>query len=421
MRVLLVATNQADRYMNKMAVRPVPIGLAYIAAALSEEGHEIRVADLMFSVDGPVDVARAVQDFSPELIGLSIRNLDNQSFFDPVWHLPKIKAIVERIRSVTDVRIVCGGPAFSILPAECLSYLGADLGIAGDGAEAFATLAERLGKGEDYLEIPGLVYQDGGEVKVTEGGFSQDFRRSPRLDLLDMRRYDKAGFGVGVVTKLAQAYYPAGSGDRFNGSDWRIRPPEEVVGEVRSLGIEHGIKKVFFIDSGFNIPMDHGKELCRAIIGADLGIRWNSYLRVGDCDDELVGLMKESGCSLALIADSGSTRDGFEQTRALSAMCGRVGLPYTLAMTFGETGDTEAGMKDKVRFLEEVDPAFVSLRVGNRVLPGTRVAELAIEEGLIQSESDLIRPTFYVDPDVRDWIADYVRKISEGHPRWHLL
>ena len=102
-------------------------------------------------------------------------------------------------------------------------------------------------------------------------------------------------------------------------------------------------------------------------------------------------------------------------------MCGRVGWPNTLARTFGEPGDTEADVKNKVRFLEEIDPAFVSLRVGNRVLPGTKVAHLAIEEGLIQSESDLIRPTFYVESGVRDWIADYVRKISETHPRWHLL
>ena len=140
--------------MNTMAVRPAPIGLAYIAAALTDAGHEVSVADLMFSEDGPADAVKAVQDFSPELIGLSIRNLDNQSFFDPEWHLPGIKSIVERIRSVTDVWIVCGGPAFSILPAECMSYVGADLGIAGDGAEAFATLADRLNSGADYLDIP---------------------------------------------------------------------------------------------------------------------------------------------------------------------------------------------------------------------------------------------------------------------------
>ena len=49
MRILLVATNQTDRFMDRMVVRPVPIGLAYIAAAVDEDRHQMRVLDLMFS------------------------------------------------------------------------------------------------------------------------------------------------------------------------------------------------------------------------------------------------------------------------------------------------------------------------------------------------------------------------------------
>ena len=75
---------------------------------------------------------------------------------------------------------------------------------------------------------------------------------------------------MGVVTKLAQAYYPTpgntedngeASGSEpersfggFDGSDWRIRDPGEVVDEVRALNEDYGINKIFFIDSGFNIP-----------------------------------------------------------------------------------------------------------------------------------------------------------------------
>ena len=97
-----------------------------------------------------------------------------------------------------------------------------------------------------------------------------------------------------------------------------------------------------------------------------------------------------------------------------------VTTPVSSEMSDTSAAPARAGVKSKVRFLEEIAPAFVSLRVGNRVLPATEAAHLAVEEGLIQSESDLLRPTFYVDPSVRDWIADYVRNISETHPRWHL-
>ena len=84
MRILLVATNQTDRFMDRMVVCPVPIGLAYIAAAVDEDRHQMRVLDLMYSDDGPADVEASVKDFQPDLVGLSIRNLDNQSYFNPV-------------------------------------------------------------------------------------------------------------------------------------------------------------------------------------------------------------------------------------------------------------------------------------------------------------------------------------------------
>ena len=161
MRILLVATNQTDRFMDRMVVRPVPIGLAYIAAAVDEDRHQMRVLDLMFSDDGASDVEDAVRDFQPDLVGLSIRNLDNQSYFNPVWNLPSVKGIVNRIRESGDATILCGGPAFSILPAECLEYVGADLGIAGDAAEAFSTLVDRLESGDDYTDTPGVVYPAG--------------------------------------------------------------------------------------------------------------------------------------------------------------------------------------------------------------------------------------------------------------------
>ena len=90
MRILLVATNQTDRFMDRMVVRPVPIGLAYIAAAVDETRHQLRVLDLMFSEDGAVDVEDAVRGFRPDLVGLSIRNLDNQSYFNSVWNLPRV-------------------------------------------------------------------------------------------------------------------------------------------------------------------------------------------------------------------------------------------------------------------------------------------------------------------------------------------
>jgi len=45
----------------------------------------------------------------------------------------------------------------------------------------------------------------------------------------------------------------------------------------------------------------------------------------------------------------------------------------------------------------------------------------AIKEGLISDESELIRPTIYVEENVRDWIVDYMKEEAAKNPRWNLL
>lgn len=434
MKALLVATNQTDRFMDRMVVRPVPIGLAYLAAAIDETRHQLRTLDLMFADDAEAEVAAAVRDFQPDLIGLSIRNLDNQSYFNPVWNLPAVRALIRRIRAETAATVLIGGPAFSILPAECLDYVGADIGIAGDAAEAFATLIERLDARADYRDIPGIVYRADpapdadpnapADIIVSEGKFASAFHKPPRLDLLDMRAYNGSGFGVGVITKLAQAYYPT-PGASFDGSDWRIRPPDEVVGEIRALNSDFGINKIFFIDSGFNIPAQSAKALCAAVIDADLRIRWNSYIRpAADADAELIDLMKASGCSLALMAESGRggglLADRLAAQERLAELCRRADLPFTMNITFGEPSETADSVEQKLAFLKRIQPAFAVLRAGARVLPNTAVAQAALREGIIASESDLLRPTFYIAESVRAWLPDRLRAEAAAHPRWNL-
>ena len=423
MRILLVATNQTDRFMDRMVVRPVPIGLAYIAAAVDEDRHQMRVLDLMFSEDGVSDVEEAARDFRPDLVGLSIRNLDNQSYFNPVWNLPAVKDIVDRVRVTSSATILCGGPAFSILPAECLEYVGADVGIAGDAAEAFSTLVDRLESNDDYTDIPGVVYRKDGQIVVSQGSFTSDFHRAPRLDLLNMRKYNGSGFGVGVVTKLAQAYYPTSDGG-FDGTDWRIRDPDEVVEEIRNLNDDYGINKVFFIDSGFNIPVDHAKTLCRAIIDSGLKIRWNSYVRPGYGDEELAHLMKKSGCSLALLAESGRggghLADRLDQLGVMGHLLQEAGLPFSLNISFGEPGESQETVDQKFSLLRQVEPSLAVLRLGSRVLPNTPAAAKAVDAGMIESESDLIRPVFYISEEVRDWLPDRLKEEAASRPRWNL-
>ena len=82
--------------------------------------------------------------------------------------------------------------------------------------------------------------------------------------------------------------------------------------------------------------------------------------------------------------------------------------------------ETRESVDNKLDFLRSINPAMVSLRVGVSVMPGTEVAVVAMQEGLISDESELVKPTFYIADGVRDWIVDYLQEQVEQNPRWSL-
>ena len=92
MRILLIATNRQQRLMGRMNAQPAPIGLAYIAGHLDPNRHDVKLLDLMFSDDFLEETERTVREFQPDLVGISLRNLDNVSYVDPQWALPSTKA-----------------------------------------------------------------------------------------------------------------------------------------------------------------------------------------------------------------------------------------------------------------------------------------------------------------------------------------
>ena len=430
MRVLLIATNRHDRLMGRMDARPLPIGLAYVAGYLDPSRHATKVLDLMFADDYLAEVDAVVRDFKPDLVGLSLRNLDNGSYLDPQWALPVTKEVTERVRAASDAVIVCGGPAFSIFPGACFAYVEPDLGIAGDGGETFAMLADRLEASEGYRDLPGLVYREGGKIVYGGQPAASSFAKPPRLEDLDLARYRQAGFGIGVLTKLGDFWYPAtASAQAVEGMAWRvIRPVQDVVKEVQGMEQRLGLRKVFFIDNGFNIPLDHAKSLCRALIQADLKLHWNTVLAPHTCDGELVALMKQAGCALVLTGGRGvDSKDAtglaqrLEEVERVCRLCEEGDLHYTISQGFGEQGETRESVEEKLAFLRRLRPSLANLRVGVRVMPGTPQAALAMSEGTITDESELIRPVFYLAEPVREWLVEHLQAEAEGRARWNVM
>ncbi len=190
--------------MNTNGIRPpiAPIGLDYVAEALSAAGHRVEVLDLCWEPSWEPAIARCFARSEFGLVGVSVRNTDDCSLATRESFLPGHAGAVNCIRGYTDAPIVLGGVGFSVMPEEVLARCGADAGIAGDGEFAFVELASRIANRRGWDDLPGLVLRKGEGVFRNPASF-------PPLSLLppmsrswvDNPRYFREGGQAGFETK----------------------------------------------------------------------------------------------------------------------------------------------------------------------------------------------------------------------------
>ena len=195
MKVLLVSANN-EKYPYPVA----PIGAAYIAQALRSKGHDIRLIDLCFVEDGCSVITDALKDFGPDVIGISIRNIDNLTYNKSIFYMPRIRHIVDFIKRHTSVPLVVGGSGFSIFPEEVLRYLELETGVVGEGETAFALFVDAIENGGYVYDIQGLCYIKDGTFNYNGMAYTQINNR-PDRSLLSNRTYFELGGMANIQSK----------------------------------------------------------------------------------------------------------------------------------------------------------------------------------------------------------------------------
>jgi hypothetical protein len=117
---------------EKINMAVLPFGLACVASATQKAGHEVAIADLMAERDTQSVLKDAIEGFRPQVIGVSVRNIDDQRMENPRFLLNPVKDIVTVCKDLSEVPLILGGAGYSIYPEAVLSFLGADMGIQGE-------------------------------------------------------------------------------------------------------------------------------------------------------------------------------------------------------------------------------------------------------------------------------------------------
>ncbi len=424
MKVLLVSANREEGDMRVPA-----LGLASVGAAAEKAGHETRLLDLVIETRPRRALEEAIAGFRPDVIGVSVRNIDDQRMRHPRFLLDQAREAVALCRGASAAPVILGGAGFSILPQPILDYVGADMGIAGEGERAFPELLTRIEAGDDPGALPGL-YRAGG-AGAEPPAYVPDLDELPLPDprLLARSLAGAADAPVPVQSRrgcpLACSYC---STPTIEGRIVRRRSPEAVVDWMARWTAE-GFRRFYFVDNTFNLPADYAADLCGAILRARLDVDWRCILVPVGVSPELAGLMARAGCrevslgfesgSAALLRGMGKPFDPVE-VRLAAGRLRQAGIARMGFLLLGGPGETEATARESLDFAESLELEALKITIGVRIYPGTDVARIAREEGVISSDAELLHPRFYMARGLEDRLPALAAGRRARNPGWIL-
>jgi radical SAM superfamily enzyme YgiQ (UPF0313 family) len=423
MRVLLISSN------TELINMPVlPLGLASVAAAVKKAGHEVKLLNLMLHANSQ-ELMKAIQDFHPELIGVSVRNIDDQSRQNPRFLLEPVKEVINYCRSLSSTPIVLGGAGYTIFPQSALDFLGADIGIQGEGEQAFVRLLECLQQKADVVEIPGL-FLPGKRVKRRGELIKKlDEFPLPGPDQLSCPpKINGQPVWVPLQTRRGcpmQCSYC--STPAIEGKIIRRRSIALVIKAISEY-FEAGFSHFYFVDNTFNLPATYAKQLCDHLIASNIEIRWRCILYPRGIDEELIEKMARAGCvEVALGFESGSPKilrsmnKKFlpEEVEHIAQLLQQYKINRMGFLLLGGPGESKETVLESLSFAEALNLESMKITTGIRIYPSTPLEQTAVREGVLTPSNNLLFPTFYIAQGLEPWLQDTLNRLMKCHSNWH--
>ncbi len=298
MKVLLIQQDMGRRIIKHPLY---PIGLSYIAAALSV--HEVRIFDPNVH-DWPDclnKLREEVRRFQPDIAGISIRNIDTTQRRDLFVQFKTVRPTLAAVQDVLpNIPIMAGGTGYSIFAKEIMERLPEiTYGVYLEGEETVQELLQHLDAPE---QVKGLYYRKNGKVLFSGPRPLPDFAAlpKPRRDpaVIDISKYHGPLHNIiGVQAKRGCAFKCSYCSYLFlNERRLRLRKAEEVVDEIEELVSKYGIKGFTFVDSVFNAPENHAREICQELIRRKVQVEWGAWLTPKGLNKDFLLLLREAGC-----------------------------------------------------------------------------------------------------------------------------
>lgn len=413
--------------------RYFPLGLAYLAAVLRKEGHEVLIYDVDCNVNPskmdfasleesyplylkslddshPIwkEMRERINYFKPDIVGITVWTTFAASSF-------KIAALCKKYNKTMPV--VAGGPHITIKCDEVMNICpDVDVLIRGEGEETFLELVEKLDgrdevKVEGLRKIKGISYRQNGKVTHNpDREFIQNLDTIPfpaRDLLLNKTTYNSEDMGL-LITSRGCPYNCSYCATGIWQRKIRYRSIDNIVEEIKLVINAYGTNQFTIKDDSFTVNRKRVLEFCDKLIKENLDINWDCNTRVDLVDGELLKKMKAAGCNgIKVGIETGNERvlklinkrTTLSQAREAARLFRKVGIHWTGYFMIGLPSEIKEEIYQTLNFMKELKPDFASLSV-YEPFPGTDLFKIGIEKGLVQSQRTLedfynISPKYY--------------------------
>ena len=306
-----------------------------------------------------------------------------------------------------EIKTVMGGVHATSLPNYVISDSNIDYAVIGEGEYVFGNLCDFL-TGEGTLPTKGIAYRKNDKIVNTgRADFIQD------LDKIPFPSYHKVDFmkyateiqreDVGRPRAMPYARTITSRGCPYNccfcevetisGKKPRLRSVKNIVSELEWLISDYGIKSIIFDDDNILIDKKRAKNLFRTMIDKKYNLKWNApALALFKLDEEMISLMKESGCQYIDVAiESGSERVlkdiihkplNLKKAKATIEKIKEYGIDLSANFIIGFPGETWDEIRQTIKFAEELDVNYTKFFIATP-LPNTELYEIAKQKNYL--------------------------------------
>ncbi len=394
MNYLLVMPKKLSTGANTTSII-FPLGIAYVSAALKQAGYSVFTTNLDFPEGDTFTVLeQLLPDKQIDVVCTGGLSLDCH----------KIKEVIDTARKINPkVITVVGGGIISSDPEPAMRVLGADIGVIGEGERTICELAHALDSGQDFSNVPGLIFRDG------DNGFIKTERRKEIADLDSIPFPDFDGFNYGqwvdffggAAALLSDRSCPFRCTFCFHptGEKYRQRSLDNIFEEIDYQVRRYNVKSIGLTSELFATTRQRVLEFCERI--KRYGMSWSCCLRVPDVDADLLRTMSESGCNLICYglesADNSilkSMRKGINVEQIKRAL----DLSYEASISteasnfiFGDINETAQTVANTMDFWWQYNQkTHINLSL-IQTYPGTYLYEYACKNGIIADKEKFLR------------------------------